>query len=57
MSNKVILNIKNIYIKKNNKGLDYKNLELFIIKRIINNTTYKLDLDYIFTSIFLIFYP
>ena len=52
-----MLNIKNIYTKKNNKGLDYKNLGLFIIKYIINNTAYKLDLGHIFTSIFLVFYP
>ena len=56
VGNRVILNIKNIKTKRNNKGLNYKNLGSFIIKRIINNTAYKLDLSCIMASIFLVFY-
>ena len=56
IDNRVILNIKNISIKRKNKGLDYKNLRLFIIKRVINNIIYKLDLEYILILIFLVFH-
>ena len=56
VDNKVILNIKNIIIKGNNKNLNYKNLGLFIIKRVINNIIYKLNLNYVIVFIFLIFY-
>ena len=56
INNKIILNIKNISIKRRNKDLNYKNLRLFIIKYIINNIIYKLDLKYILILIFLIFY-
>ena len=56
VDNKVILNIKNIIIKRNNKNLNYKNLGLFIIKRVINNIIYKLNLNYVIVFIFLIFY-
>ena len=56
VSNRVMLNIKNIKTKRNNKGLDYKNLGPFIIKRVINNTAYKLDLSCAIVSIFLVFY-
>ena len=56
IDNRIILNTKNIITKKNSKGLNYKNLELFIIKYVINNIVYKLDLDYIIIFIFSVFY-
>ena len=52
-----MLNAKNINIKRNNKGLDYKNLGLFIIKRVINNSAYELDLGQALASMFPVFHP
>ena len=52
----IILNTRNIKIIKLNKLLDYKNLDLFKIIRVINNFTYKLKLLLLIEDIFLIFY-
>ena len=39
-----MLNSRNIRITKSNKSLDYKNLELYKIVRVVNNIIYKLKL-------------
>ena len=48
-----IRNIKTIYL---NKLLDYKNLRLFKVVRVINNLVYKLKLPLAIEGIFLVFY-
>ena len=50
-----MLNSRNIKIIRLNKSLDYKNLKLFWIIRVINNITYKLELSNEI-NIYLIFY-
>ena len=40
-----MLNSRNIKIIRLNKSLDYKNLELFQIIRVINNMAYELELS------------
>ena len=40
-----MLNSRNIKITRSNKFLDYKNLKLFRIVRVINNMTYELELS------------
>ena len=52
----VILNIRNIKIIYLNKLLNYKNLRLFKIVRVINNLVYKLKLFLVINGIFLVFY-
>ena len=52
----MILNIKNIKTTYLNKLLDYKNLGLYKIIRVINNRAYKLDLLALIRGIFLVFY-
>jgi len=52
----VILNIKNIKTTYLNKLLDYKNLGLYKIIRVINNRAYKLDLLALIRGIFLVFH-
>ena len=52
-----MLNAKNIKTKRNNKGLDYKNIGPFTIKRVINNTAYELDLGRTIISVFPVFHP
>ncbi len=43
--NIIILNNKNIKITRLNKSLNYKNLKLFEIIRVINNMIYELELS------------
>ena len=50
-----MLNNRNIRIIKLNKFLDYKNLELYRIVRIINNIIYELELSNEL-NIYLVFY-
>ena len=52
-----MLNTKNIKTKRNNKGLDHKNLGPFTIKCVINNIVYELDLGQALSSIFPVFHP
>ncbi len=52
----MILNIKNIKTTYLNKLLDYKNLGLYKIIRVINNRAYKLDLLALIRGIFLVFH-
>ena len=51
-----MLNAKNIKTKRNNKGLDYKNLGPFTIKRVIDNSAYELDLSRAIASVFPVFH-
>ena len=51
-----MLNAKNIKTKRNNKGLDHKNLGPFTIKRVINNAAYELDLGQALSSVFPVFH-
>lgn len=53
----VILDAWNIWTSLRNKLLDYKNLGLFKIIRVINNLAYKLKLPLSINTIFLVFYP
>ena len=45
MNDIIILNSRNIKIIRLNKSLNYKNLELFRIIRVINNIVYELELS------------
>ncbi len=56
IGNIIILNIKNIKIIYLNKLLNYKNLNLFKVIKVINNFTYKLKLSILIEGIFSIFY-
>ena len=56
VSDIIILDIRNIKIIKLNKLLDYKNLGLFKVVRVINNSIYKLKLLLLIEGIFLVFY-
>ena len=50
-----MLNNRNIQIIRSNKSLNYKNLELYRIVRVINNIVYELKLlDEL--NIYLVFY-
>ena len=50
-----MLDSRNIKIIRLNKSLDYKNLKLFRIIRIINNIAYKLELSNKI-NVYLVFY-
>ena len=52
----MILDAKNIKIIRLNKLLDYKNLGLFKVIKIINNFVYKLKFPPLIEGIFLVFY-
>ena len=52
----VMLNTKNIKITKLNNSLDYKNLNLFQIKKIIDNMIYELNLFKLMLNIFFMFH-
>ena len=56
IKNFIMLNIKNIKITKSNNSLNYKNLNLFQIKKVIDNIIYKLDLFESMLNIFLVFH-
>ena len=56
VKNFVILNTKNIKTIKLNNSLDYKNLNSFQIKKIIDNIIYELNLLESMLNIFLIFH-
>ena len=52
-----MFNIRNIKTTYLSKLLDYKNLRLFKVVRVINNLIYKLKLFLAIEGIFLVFYP
>ena len=56
INNKIMLNFRFITTMRFNKFLNHKNLELYIIKKIINNVVYQLNLFESIKSIFSIFH-
>ena len=51
-----MLNVRYLTTLKSNKKLNYKNLNFFEINRVINNTTYQLELSKSMKKIFSIFH-
>ena len=51
-----MLNLQYLKTIKSNKKLNYKNLKLFIINWIINNSVYQLNLFNLINGVFLVFY-
>ena len=56
INNKIMLNFRFITTMRFNKFLNHKNLEFYIIKKIINNVVYQLNLFESMESIFSIFH-
>ena len=52
----IILDTRNIKTTQLNKSLDHKNLGLYKVVRVINNSIYKLKLLPALEGIFLVFY-
>ena len=56
INDKIMLNFRFITTMRFNKFLNYKNFEFYIIKKIINNVVYQLNLSESIKSIFSIFH-
>ena len=56
MGDIVILDIRNIKIDRPSRLLNYKNLGLFKVIKVLDNVAYELDLLLAIKSIYLVFY-
>ena len=57
VGDKVMLDARYIQTMRPNKSLDHKNLGPYVIKRVIHNTAYELELPESMKSVFPVFHP